>query len=84
VARLPPLRLPPESVPHAAAAAQPPTATGRLKGEGAKLPQFWIYPVYEKFCLKVPSGQIGSARKWYHWIALEKDINRYMFLIFNF
>ncbi len=34
--------------------------------------------------LKVPSGQIGSAWEWYHWIALQKDINRYMFLIFNF
>jgi len=34
--------------------------------------------------LKVPSGQIGSAWEWYHWKALEKDINRYMFLIFYF
>jgi hypothetical protein len=32
--------------------------------------------------LKVPSGQIGSKWEWYHWKALEKDINRYMFLIF--
>ncbi len=30
--------------------------------------------------LKVPSGQIGSAWEWYHWIGLEKDINRYSFL----
>jgi hypothetical protein len=36
----------------------------------------------ESFCLDVPSGQIGSARECYHWIGLEKDINRYMFLIF--
>jgi hypothetical protein len=34
------------------------------------------------FHLKVPSGQIGSKWKWYHWKAHEKDINRYMFLIF--
>ncbi len=34
--------------------------------------------------LKVPSGQIGSAWEWYHWIGLWKDINRYMFLIFKF
>ncbi len=33
---------------------------------------------------KVPSGQIGSAWEWYHWIGLEKDINRYRFLIFLF
>ncbi len=32
--------------------------------------------------LQVPSGQIGSKWEWYHWKALEKDINRYMFLIF--
>ncbi len=32
--------------------------------------------------LKVPSGQIGSAREWYHWIGLEKKINRYMFFYF--
>jgi hypothetical protein len=29
----------------------------------------------------VPSGQIGSASEWYHWKGLEKDINRYRFLI---
>ncbi len=28
--------------------------------------------------LKVPSGQIGSAWEWYHWIGLKKDINRCM------
>ncbi len=28
--------------------------------------------------LKVPSGQIGSAWEGYHWIGLEKDINRSM------
>ncbi len=32
--------------------------------------------------LKVPSGQIGSKWKWWYWKAHEKDINRYMFLIF--
>ncbi len=32
--------------------------------------------------LKVPSGQIESTWEWYHWIGLEKDINRYRF--FNF
>jgi hypothetical protein len=32
--------------------------------------------------LKVPSGQIGSTWEWYHWIGLEKDINRFWF--FNF
>jgi hypothetical protein len=36
----------------------------------------------ELVALKVPSGQIGSAGEWYHWIGLEKDINRYMFFIF--
>ncbi len=36
-----------------------------------------------RFCtLKVPSGQIGSTWKWYHWIGLEKDINCYRLLIF--
>ncbi len=34
--------------------------------------------------IKVPSGQIGFAWEWYHWKALSKDINRYMFLILNF
>jgi hypothetical protein len=34
--------------------------------------------------LKVPSGQIGSAREWYHWIGLKKDINRYMFIFYFF
>jgi hypothetical protein len=32
--------------------------------------------------LKVPSGRIRSAREWYHWIGLEKDINRHRILIF--
>ncbi len=32
--------------------------------------------------LKVPSCQIGSTGKWYHWIDLEKDINRYRFFDF--
>jgi hypothetical protein len=34
--------------------------------------------------LKVPSGQIRSAWECYYWIGLEKDINRYRFLIFYF
>jgi hypothetical protein len=34
--------------------------------------------------LKVPSGQIRSAWECYHWIGIEKDINRNMFLIFEF
>jgi hypothetical protein len=38
--------------------------------------------VYEQWTLKVPSGQIGSKWEWYHWKALEKDMNRYKFLIF--
>jgi hypothetical protein len=32
--------------------------------------------------LKVPSGQIGFAWEWYHWIGLTKFINRYRFFIF--
>jgi hypothetical protein len=27
---------------------------------------------------------IGTVRPWYHWIALEKDINRYRFCFFDF
>ncbi len=35
---------------------------------------------YEVFYfLKVPSGRIGSAWEWYHWIGLGKDINGYRF-----
>jgi hypothetical protein len=34
--------------------------------------------------LKILSSQIGSAWEWCHWIGLEKDINRYRFLIFKF
>ncbi len=37
-----------------------------------------------KAVLKVPSGQIGSTWELYHWISLEKDINRYSFLNFYF
>jgi hypothetical protein len=37
-----------------------------------------------KLTLKVPSVQIGSAWEWYHWIGLEKDINRYRILFFKF
>jgi hypothetical protein len=32
--------------------------------------------------LKVPSSQIGSTWEWYHWIGLEKDVNRYRFWFF--
>jgi hypothetical protein len=32
--------------------------------------------------IKVPSGQTGSAWEWYHWIGLEKEINRNRFLFF--
>ncbi len=32
--------------------------------------------------LNVLSGQIGYALGWYHWIGLEKDINRYRFFVF--
>ncbi len=34
--------------------------------------------------LQVPSGRIKSAWEWYHWISLEKDINRNGFFSFNF
>ncbi len=34
--------------------------------------------------LKVLSGQIGSAWEWYHWIGIEKNIDRYNFFIFYF
>ncbi len=39
-------------------------------------PLFWLYSTIS---LKIPSGQIGSAWEWYHWIGLEKDINHYIF-----
>jgi hypothetical protein len=29
-------------------------------------------------------GQIRSAREWYQWIGLSKDMPRYRFLILNF
>jgi hypothetical protein len=35
-------------------------------------------------CLKVPSGQIGSAWERYHWIDLEKEIIPYRFFILYF
>ncbi len=48
---------------------------------GAKTAAFLTFV---HFSLKVPSGQIGSAWEWYHWIGFEeKDINRYGFLIFK-
>ncbi len=34
--------------------------------------------------LKVPSGHIGSAWEWHHWIGLKKDINRYSFWFVKF
>jgi hypothetical protein len=34
--------------------------------------------------LKVPSGQIGSASEWCHWISLDKDISRNKFRFLNF
>jgi hypothetical protein len=40
----------------------------------------YLYIFFQE--LKVPSCQIGSAREWYHWKGLKKDINLYMFLIF--
>jgi hypothetical protein len=39
---------------------------------------------YGKQGLKVPSGQIGSAWEWYHWIGLKKNINRYRFTVLFF
>jgi hypothetical protein len=36
----------------------------------------------KQYFFKGTDGQIGSAWEWYHWIGLEKDINRYRFLIF--
>ena len=45
----------------------------------------YLWVIYKWFNhLKVPSGQIGSAWEWCHWKALQKDINRCMFLIFKF
>ncbi len=43
-----------------------------------------VYNIGKFVLLKVPSSQIGSAWEWYHWIGLEKDINRFRFLIFWF
>ena len=39
-------------------------------------------PDFFAVVLKVLSGQIGSTWEWYHWIGLEKDINRRRFYIF--
>ncbi len=44
----------------------------------------FLSQLFSVFYLKVPSGQIGSTWEWYHWISLEKDSNRYGFLIFKF
>jgi hypothetical protein len=47
----------------------------------AKTKVKWFFLVSLK---GISSGQIGSAWEWwYHWIGLEKDINRYIFLIFS-
>ena len=43
-----------------------------------------IIMLFNNVMLKVPSGQIGSAWEWYHWIGLKKDINRFRFFIFYF
>ncbi len=57
--------------------------TGSMKSATA-LYLFYLYMNFKllRFSIRVPSGQIGSKWEWYHWKALEKDINRYMFLIF--
>ncbi len=34
--------------------------------------------------LKGPFGWISSAREWYQWIGLSKDMPRYRFLTFKF
>ncbi len=47
-----------------------------------KFKTFCLCLCYFFHLLKVPSGQIGSAWESYHWIGLEKDINRHRFLIF--
>jgi hypothetical protein len=54
------------------------SVTVRLESSHTK-----IYILVLTFSLKVPSGQIGSKREWYHWIGLEKDINRYSFSTFS-
>jgi hypothetical protein len=55
----------------------------KLNGNNGRLldreQNWYVGPV--QMTLKIPSGQIGSAREWYHWIGLEKDMNRYRFLI---
>ncbi len=41
-----------------------------------------IVHIFFNAVLKVPSGQIGSAWEWHHWINLVKDINHYVFWFF--
>ncbi len=41
-------------------------------------PKYHLFPV--DFLIG-PSGQIKSAREWYQWIGLSKDMPRYRFLI---
>jgi hypothetical protein len=57
------------------------TISTKIKYSWSVPPNYCIIIKIQNF-LKVPSGQIGSAWEWYHWIGLEKDINSYMFLIF--
>jgi hypothetical protein len=55
---------------------------GKIRPLRKKIGSLAISPFEVVFLpLKVPSGQIGSALEYYHWIGLEKDINRYMLLI---
>jgi hypothetical protein len=66
-----------------------PVNTGAVAAEVGKLPvgklengEAAAVRDIKLFTKLVFSGQIGSAWEWYHCIGLEKDINRYMFLIF--
>ncbi len=54
------------------------------RSEFIRLNIYILHSWFIVLILKVPSGQIGSEWEWYHWIGLEKDINRYRFLIFWF
>ncbi len=56
------------------------TIVRRRISSGVKI--LWKNIKREKCVLRVPSGQIWSAWDWYHWIGLEKEINRYRFWIF--
>ncbi len=52
------------------------TSVRNIYGSGTEI--FGLYPLN----VLVPPGQIGSTWELYHWIGLEKDINRNRFLIF--